>query len=62
MKIDRETGLAGCPFCKGYDQFVNWNDGFFVECLICGARGPKKEEEEDAIDAWNRVAGDKDED
>ena len=53
MKIDKETGLRGCPFCKGYDMIVNWSDEFFVECLICGARGPKRDEEEDAVATWN---------
>ena len=52
--------LKPCPFCKSEDVYLvseteieyNW-----VYCKNCEAAGPMKETEEEAIEAWNRRAG-----
>lgn len=52
------TKFKPCPFCKTNDINLTWKDGFTIvaQCYDCGASGPYAENEEEAIDAWNRRA------
>lgn len=50
-----------CPFCK-CDQTMTWHIGHFnkpwiVECYNCSASGPHGCDEKEAIELWNRRAG-----
>lgn len=54
--------LKPCPFCDWpIPPIVRWDMRNFrqrgrhcrVECF-CGAKGPERESEREAIDAWNR--------
>lgn len=49
--------LKKCYFCeKEKAEVVNFGlvDRFFVQCCNCGASGPIKETEFEAIEAWNK--------
>ena len=49
--------LKPCPFC-GMDAGEVFNMGdFYVSCCECEAQGPCRETKAEAIDAWNRRAG-----
>ena len=52
----RKGLVETCPFC-GSDSTVVRTRRFWVQCdnACCGAEGPVKEEEKDAIKAWNAV-------
>lgn len=53
--------LKSCPFCGSLrceEQSISGDGGeddsqFYVDCTACGARGPLKDNSEDAFDAWN---------
>jgi Restriction alleviation protein Lar len=47
--------LEPCPFCKSEETAVGNTGSCWVRCLSvdCGAEGPVKDTEEDAIAAWN---------
>ena len=54
--------LLPCPFClvtrgigaRGQD--ANFREGYAIECMNCGAIGPWRYDQADAIAAWNRRA------
>ncbi|MBQ6409782.1 Lar family restriction alleviation protein [Candidatus Saccharibacteria bacterium] len=54
--------LKPCPFkgCENKDieilsdQVAFTTYKFFAYCPECGARGPREDDEQQAIDAWNR--------
>lgn len=54
--------LKPCPFKEcGYkdievllEQVSFTTYKFFAYCPDCGARGPRKDDEQQAIDAWNK--------
>lgn len=54
--------ITCCPHCKERPQaerYVNECDykaSFFVECPMCGMRGPYMETYKGAVDAWNAFA------
>lgn len=56
------TEISGCPFCQRSKELDVCQDGmfFFVVCS-CDATGPSKRTPEAAIEAWNQVAGMKEE-
>jgi len=56
-KVVGSGKIQPCPFCKGegvlkHSEYARW----FVICLGCGARGPKKPTGEQAAEVWNRRA------
>ena len=65
LKPWMDKPLKLCPFCgaKWNRLFVEKNEIglFYVECSTndygCGATGPAAISEDDAIEAWNRRAG-----
>ena len=56
--MDKKEKLLPCPFCGASgDSFVSVNksyDNYFVKCFECGAKSGVCEDEETAVDAWNR--------
>lgn len=52
-KLEQDD-LAACPFCGSIDQDTSSNgyENHFVVCNNCGAEGPSRTSEEDAITAW----------
>ena len=48
--------LKPCPFgCVGYlDRRVSGKSLGFIECMECGATGPERKSQEEAIAAWNQ--------
>ena len=51
--------LKPCPFCGSYDQRFNSAYGLcWYTCEDCGCEGPDGDNEQEAIEAWNRRAGD----
>lgn len=54
-----ENKLLSCPFCGGDKVRISRSDGinyepyYFVRCHKCGAEGPFKSIEAEAITAWN---------
>lgn len=49
------TALQPCPFCGDPAPIVE-SDGYtsYVQCNGCGATGPPFEEDEPAVEGWNR--------
>jgi Lar family restriction alleviation protein len=48
--------LEPCPFCKEKEEIYQdryRDDHWNVHCMICGASGPNKQTEAEAIKAWN---------
>lgn len=59
----KADGAKSCPFCGGGDWQVILPDNvsdvsgiFCVVCGKCGAQGPYKKTEKEAIEAWNKVS------
>lgn len=54
------TELRPCPFC-GSDEVKAWRDvcgtSYYVTCGICYIRTLNYSDEEQAIEVWNRRAG-----
>ena len=53
----RAMSVHCCPFCES-DEVVIYEShkgGFYVACDNCGMRGPRKDEEADAIRAYNSL-------
>ena len=51
--------LKACPFCKStiIGTFVEEHLGTsYAMCGVCGACGPFKEYDDEAIEAWNKRA------
>lgn len=48
--------LKPCPFCGGKDiSIINHTAmGYWASCGPCGAIGPTRQTEEEAVEAWNR--------
>jgi hypothetical protein len=52
------VSISPCPFCAGTDARIRWG-GFGKYCEVdcqndgCGAQGPPKRTEEEAVAAWN---------
>lgn len=60
-KTTPPTGFLCCPFCGSGDVLsfgVSQNQGtaYRVQCLNCGAKGPRVCDDEQAQDAWNSRA------
>jgi Lar family restriction alleviation protein len=53
MPMAEFVGLELCPFCKGEAFYNPEYNGGCVECRECGAEGPYKRTEAEAIAAWN---------
>ena len=55
-----DTELKPCPFC-GADEDLRvvsvYGEERYVTCLTCSACGPDAETADEAIEAWNRRAG-----
>ena len=46
--------MKECPFCKSTSVTIGLDeDGFYVECNGCLARGPAELTQEEAEEAWN---------
>lgn len=49
-----------CPFCNGGEHaiWIRGDEKFHVECMMrdCGATGPARDTEEEAITAWDERA------
>ena len=56
MTMAEFVGLELCPFCKGEAFYNPEYNGGCVECRECGAEGPYKRTEAEAIAAWNSRA------
>ena len=56
MTMAEFVGLELCPFCKGEAFYNPGYNGGNVECRECGAEGPYKRTEAEAIAAWNSRA------
>lgn len=57
-----ERQLLPCPFCGSEDVETDNSDlgkSWWVECLACMARSASWSEELEAIESWNRRAGEK---
>ncbi len=52
--------LTRCPFCGGEGELID-SIFIFVQCCKCGAETESKERAVDALAAWNRREGEKDE-
>lgn len=55
--------IKPCPFCgSGRINLItrrsNDEELFFMKCTFCGVKLEPEEEEEDAIEVWNRRAWD----
>ena len=50
--------LSPCPRCNctNVDK-VSHHDGVFIRCVACRQEGPKKDTEQEAVDAWNKRIG-----
>ena len=50
-----EDELRPCPFHFGNNLLVvdEDDDGFYIRCKFCSARGPHSSDKKWAIDAWN---------
>lgn len=48
--------IKRCPFCGG-NAVIQGITVVWVKCLECGAETTGFRDEEEAIDAWNRRAG-----
>lgn len=53
---------SACPFCGNPEtklSSVCWKEIWFVECMggECGAQGPLRRVEEEAVAAWNAPVG-----
>ncbi len=50
----KQDDLAACPFCGSINQDASSNgmESHFVVCQDCGAEGPAKDTEQEAITAW----------
>ena len=48
--------LKPCPFCHTVDRIIQESDcgERFIECLLCGARGPIARSENKAAKLWNK--------
>ena len=46
--------LKPCPFCGGEAKVNEFNDVFFVACVVCQSETIWFETPEEAIEAWNR--------
>ena len=48
--------LKSCPFCKGKAKIVDgYSDaGCWVECIKCGACGPRGEMHDEITKLWNK--------
>lgn len=58
----KDNGRKGCPFCKSDFTFQDTspiliNHQYYIKCLNCGAEGPHKKDMAEAVEAWNRRAG-----
>lgn len=55
MTTDQQADRLACPFCN---CIVLGHCGFHMFCIRCGAEGPDSDEEDEqsAIEAWNRRA------
>jgi Lar family restriction alleviation protein len=64
MKVEILPALLPCPFCGSplggsigtYLFYYEYSDEYqhFIECPACEARGSAEDDEQEAIDAWNR--------
>ena len=63
-EVNRMDSLKPCPFCGKYPQAVvdcETEEKFGVKCFNCGGSiCPEKETLQEAIEAWNRRAGEQD--
>lgn len=53
-----DTKLKPCPACLS-DELIVYEahkGGFYVQCENCEMRGPRKDDENAAIDAWNNLS------
>lgn len=55
--LDGLTALRACPFCGGTDTLgretrINGRHRYWVECALCGARGPEGGSRKVAQLAW----------
>ena len=51
--------IKPCPFC-GDENIDTWDirqEKYFCYCENCGCQGPTGKTEQEAIEAWNRRAG-----
>lgn len=52
--------LKSCPFCgRPSTRIIEGPAYDFVQCLVCGAKGPIRYRKEHAITAWNTRVGEK---
>lgn len=54
--IAPDYDMKSCPFCFGARvRMIQWQRMYRVRCLElrCGAEGPKRHDEQEAMDAWN---------
>ncbi|WP_415441972.1 Lar family restriction alleviation protein [Acetobacter okinawensis] len=52
--------LKSCPFCDRPSARIIEGPAYdFVQCFVCGAKGPIRYRKEHAITAWNTRAGEK---
>lgn len=58
-KMDKELKIAACPWCGGSCSTSQGIEEHAVECdnALCVAMGPDADTVEEAIEKWNRVAG-----
>lgn len=51
--------LKPCPFCGSDEPYKTRLDDFtyVIQCLACGATGPYELNTDEAVEAWNRRAG-----
>ena len=51
--------MQPCPFCRGERvRLIDWQRMYLVRCLElrCGAQGPKRHDQAEALEAWNERA------
>lgn len=47
-------GISNCLHCGGRAEIVHGMQDGWIACSKCGAAGPRRSSDEDAIAAWNR--------
>jgi Lar family restriction alleviation protein len=57
LLADPSVDLAACPFCAstnlGFYEHV-YGQMFAVSCNLCGAEGPRRSSQDEAVKLWNR--------
>lgn len=57
LEADASLELVACPFCASTNLGVYehvFAQQFAISCNLCGAEGPRRSSQDEAIRLWNR--------